>query len=256
MPRAPSSAPKRKGPGPKGPIERPLPLDPSAAPVAPRFSRGGGAKAGAGRRSGAARAEAQVGEHLDEEERQEAGLRITGSTAGAAKGKKDGFVDAALSRNILRLAREQAEEMEMEAAEAAVIEQGAASSSRAAGAMRHVSHEEHMASDDDDDADARFSDTGSLRSDEFGDESDVEEYEEISPEDAAMLARFDEENGFSSGPTSAQGGTLAELIMAKIADSEQSKKGIRFGQGAVDGQQRGEVLPPGVNEKVAEVYTK
>jgi hypothetical protein len=144
----------------------------------------------------------------------------------------------------------------MEAAEAAVIEQGAASSSRAAGAMRHVSHEEHMASDDDDDADARFSDTGSLRSDEFGDESDVEEYEEISPEDAAMLARFDEENGFSSGPTSAQGGTLAELIMAKIADSEQSKKGIRFGQGAVDGQQRGEVLPPGVNEKVAEVYTK
>ena len=181
MPRAPSSAPKRKGPGPKGPIERPLPLDPSA-PVAPRFSRGGGAKAGAGRRSGAARAEAQVGEHLDEEERQEARLRITASTAGAAaKGKKDGFVDAALSRNILRLAREQAEEMELEAAEAAVIEQGAASSSRAAGAMRHVSHEEHMASDDDDDADARFSDTGSLRSDEFGDESDVEEYEEISP---------------------------------------------------------------------------
>lgn len=189
----------------------------------------------------------------DEEEEEEA---LVGSGKGMVRSSRAGgsmekgsskFVDPKLSRNILRLARAQQDEIEAEEAEA----------SRPGGtAQRETMRDVQKAMDSDDEdvegAKGGEEDDGELRSDEEEVEEEYEELE-IDPEDEELMKRFE---GGEAGERRGNK-TLADIIMEKIdaaGSSGATKEGIherepRKVEGAMP-------MPPGINPKVIEVYTK
>ena len=177
----------------------------------------------------------------DEDDSSGGGLKVTGSRAGK-------FVDPRLSRNILRLAREQQEELESEEAE---HEPEAEVTTRdAPSAFREI----HELEDEDED---EVEDGGvELDSDDEDAELEDPDYTElgIQPEDRALLERHEEEEERAlaedeTGPRTTK--TLADLIMAKIAAAEE---GGEMPMQDMDGDER--LMPPGINPKVIEVYTR
>lgn len=168
-------------------------------------------------------------------------LKVTGAVAHDPK-----YVDPKLSRNILRLAREQQQEIEQE-------EEGSSERNASTDAMSAMRHVAMPADDDDSDSDGSMQDTGELGSDE--EDGDVEEYEEldIDPEDAALMERFGNEDEGVGGTRN-----LADLIMAKIEAAEKQGASAHTihekGPRQLDGAEM--PMPPGINPKVIEVYTK
>ncbi|KAK0568461.1 snoRNA-binding rRNA-processing protein [Tilletia horrida] len=214
------------------------------------------------------------------EENTDSSLPINAIISGAKVGgsmQRSSYVDPRLSTNILRLAREQQDEIERE--EAA---QGQSSAS-APNPFPHLKSirgaKADMPDDDDDDdriagqVDSDQDDAADLDDDDdedFPDHNDEEVYEEleIDPTDSHLLARLgaggddDEEDGMGgtgpAGPFGGRRGNLADMIMAKIAEADEAGGTVTFKQGSLDEgdepQQR--PMPPGINPKVIEVYTK
>lgn len=172
----------------------------------------------------------------DNETHDEKGLRVTGSRAGQT------VVDPKLSRNILRLAREQQEEIEREEGELEAEEEYAPPAFRGAQEL-----------EDDEEGD---DEEASLDSDE-GDDYDADYAQlDILPDDHALLERHDEEEEHALEEMGEDGlprpktKTLADLIMAKIHAAEEGE-----GTQAAP-EDDGRMMPPGINPKVIEVYVK
>ncbi|PWZ00269.1 Bystin-domain-containing protein [Testicularia cyperi] len=211
----------------------------------------------------------------DEEEDQAlyaapAGMVTGGKSGGSNKDKK--FIDPKLSRNILRLAREQQEELEREE-----LQQQQPTSTSAIGARPdrdapRGSASAMMPDDSDEDGEVNADDLGELDDDEaeMGQNgwSSYDANLEIDPSDRALLDKFEAEHGGEDGAddddddedadmggAAAGGGrgnkTLADLIMAKIEAAEASGASAA---GANDADDR--KMPPGINPKVIEVYAK
>jgi essential nuclear protein 1 len=171
-----------------------------------------------------------------------ASIKVTGFRAGGGNNSEGSrFVDPKLSRNILRLAREQQEEIEAEEAEAV---DGAPA--------RHATRESLTLVDSD--GEEGSGEDVELHSDEEEGDAQYEELE-IDPQDAELMARFgqDEEGEERRGGNR----TLADMIMEKIEAAERKtaiedgihEKTARRMDGSVP-------MPPGINPKVIEVYTK
>lgn len=185
-------------------------------------------------------------------------IKITGFRAGGG-GNEDGgegskFVDPKLSRNILRLAREQQEEIETEEAEAE-----AKSSGKVTLDTRHATREAMGLEDSDEDDMGGEADEGELRSDE--EDGDMEEYEEleINPQDAELMARYGQGDDEDEGGDDQRRGnrTLADMIMEKIEAAERMNVGADgIHERAPRRVERDMPMPPGINPKVIEVYTK
>ncbi|KAN0065226.1 snoRNA-binding rRNA-processing protein [Thecaphora frezii] len=197
---------------------------------------------------------------------------VTGGKAGGGAPKEKRFIDPKLSRNILKLAREQQEELEAEELEMQRAEQfgdGDDNAARASGsrdAIRDGNGEMPEDSDDEDGAAAAADDAeGELDDDEaeMGENgwSSYDANLEIDPSDRALLDKFqaqhateeDDQDHEMDGDAAAGGGetrrgnkTLADLIMAKI-DAAEAAEARRAD---------GNPMPPGINPKVVEVYTK
>ena len=178
---------------------------------------------------------------------------VVGGKAGGGNKK---FIDPKLSRNILRLAREQQEELEAEELElqrAQTTDEPEASGSKDAirnnnGQMPEDSDdEEHDASDAElDDEEAEYGENGW---------SSYDANLEIDPSDRALLDKFEAQHKLEAEDDEAmdaqegrRGGnkTLADLIMEKIDQAENKEE--------YDAEER--KMPPGINPKVVEVYTK
>ncbi|UZJ51181.1 hypothetical protein CBS101457_000501 [Exobasidium rhododendri] len=179
---------------------------------------------------------------IEEAERKpsHAEIRVTGIRAGGGNGEVSKFVDPKLSRNILRLAREQQEEIEAEEAETVA---------RPNDDPKRLTRESMTLIDSDDES--AETDDGELGSEE--EEGDVDEYEEleIDPQDAELMARYGQEDDGEDR----KGGnrTLADMIMEKIEAAERNTAG----DGTLPRRLDGDVpMPPGINPKVIEVYTK
>ncbi|KAL4403145.1 snoRNA-binding rRNA-processing protein [Malassezia pachydermatis] len=181
------------------------------------------------------------GKHKSEKEDDEeapapgTSLKITGSRAGKS------FVDPKLSRNILRLAREQQEEIEREEAE---LERESTIPTKPA--FREMTDLQ----DDEDDGD---DESASLPSDDEEEHDDMDYAAmDILPEDQALLERHDEEEEQALADDDAgrpRTKTLADLIMAKIQAAED-------GEAAPSMEDESRMMPPGINPKVIEVYSK
>lgn len=169
-------------------------------------------------------------------------LKITGAKAGQ-------FVDPKLSRNILRLAREQQQEIEAEEAAA-----GLGTDPSEVDVRRQARPTLNDSDDDDDDGSGM--DDGELDSD-VDDKEAPEAFEEleIDPEDAELMNKFGRQDDEGAmGPSGNK--TLADLIMEKIEAAErQAANGTIRQKDArrIDGDMP---MPPGINPKVIEVYTK
>lgn len=179
---------------------------------------------------------------------------VTGGRAGGGDSKAKGFVDPKLSRTILELARQQQDELEREEGLANAPEaEPAAGRPRASGV--------EMPEDSDQEGDAE---DGELASDEeqgFGDD-DIEEYEEleIDPADRELLERFGaaaeqgDEEEMGDAPVRRRGNrTLADMIMDKIDAAEAGAGAADTGDEPRTNEMR---MPPGINPKVIEVYSK
>ena len=177
-------------------------------------------------------------------------LKVTGSRTGTS------FVDPKLSRNILRLAREQQEEIEREEAE---LE--AEAETRSTDETTRLSTAKFREMDDlDDESDTDENDGHASIAGIDEDEDDVHEFNDpeyeqldISPEDQALLEKHDEEEEQALADEDAgrpRTKTLADLILAKIEASEGSAA-MRD-----SGEDESRMMPPGINPKIVEVYTK
>lgn len=208
----------------------------------------------------------------DEDQKQYAaptGMVIGGKAGGSNKENK--YIDPKLSRNILRLARQQQEEIEREEMQlqnpSASLE---ASSSSAANRMTPRDRPRGSASaampDDSDDEGADLDHLGEL------DDNEAEmgangwaSYDanlEIDPSDRALLDKFeaehrgDDEHGEQGAHMRASGlggrgnKTLADLIMEKIEAAEHA------GDGPSQQELEERRMPPGINPKVIQVYRK
>lgn len=179
-------------------------------------------------------------------------IKVTGIRAGGGEGGGSKFVDPKLSRNILRLAREQQEEIEAEEAEAREGADGTAGQDPLN--VRHRTRESMTLSDsDEEDAEGELDD-GELGSDE--EEGDVEEYEEldVDPQDAELMAKFGQDD---EGQERRGNRTLADMIMEKIEAAERANAGADGIHERAPRSVEGEMpMPPGINPKVIEVYTK
>lgn len=169
---------------------------------------------------------------------------ITGGKAGG--GEK--YVDKRLSAKILRLAREQQEEIELEEEEANGLRTAPMD-----GRLQHRSASGIMPDDDDEDGGVAGGYDMSDDDGELGDAaSDEEEYEyeevEVDPEDAALIERMRSDRLEADGPRA----TLADMIMQKIRDAggDETTSGPARGQPDEDG------MINGMNPKIVEVYTK
>lgn len=189
---------------------------------------------------------------------------VTGGKAGGGLGgQRDKYVDKRLSGKILRLAREQQDEIEREDDEQSMrplrLQEPRGSSSGAAASGDRLGRlaADGFDDDDDDDDDGAGGSVGTSNDDgELADApSDEEEFEyeevEVDPEDEALLERMRQDRLESAGD---QGGrrTLADLIMDKIDAA---------GSGGLDGQPQGADgegagMINGMNPKIVEVYTK
>ncbi|MCO5596158.1 hypothetical protein L7F22_050218 [Adiantum nelumboides] len=88
-----------------------------------------------------------------------------------------------------------------------------------------------------------------------------EAYEEleIDPEDAKWMDKFAENDQDNGRPSASGGGnkTLADLIMEKIEAAERQNAQGGIHEKAARGAEGGDMpMPPGINPKVIEVYTK
>ena len=180
---------------------------------------------------------AKHGDDDDGDAAHSAGLRVTGGRAGRTT------VDPKLSRNILRLAREQQEEIEREEAELEAEEEVAPPAFRGEAELEDDDEgDDEEASVDSDDADDYDPDYAQL---------------DIRPEDHALLERHDaeeeqalEEMG-EDGLPRPKTKTLADLIMAKIQAAEDGQPAEMPME-----ESDGRMMPPGINPKVIEVYVK
>lgn len=163
-------------------------------------------------------------------------MTVTGGKAGGQPQQK--YVDKKLTGKILRLAREQQDEIEREEAEAEGLGETSASAVRDFAAMP-------ADEDGEDDDDGELSDA-----DEADDDDDDVEYEEIEmdPEDMALMDRMRQERLAESGQ---EGGrrTLADIIMEKIEAAGN-------GTSAKDDASEDDGMIGGMNPKIVEVYTK
>ncbi|KAL9934632.1 hypothetical protein V8E36_006407 [Tilletia maclaganii] len=187
--------------------------------------------------------------------------------------QRSSYVDPRLSRNILRLAREQQDEDDEQDARRSrkgpkAKGMGAFRSSAADMPEDDDDHDDEAAlqrinqggTDDDEDDDDDFPE------DAGEDAEEVYEELEIDPSDTQLLARLgagaadEDDDDVLPGPRLGGdgGGNLADMILAKIAEADQSGGQITFKAGSLDGP--GETvqrpMPPGINAKVIEVYTK
>ncbi len=194
---------------------------------------------------------------------------VTGGKSGDNKEKK--YIDPKLSRNILRLARQQQEEIEREEYElknpAATTASGATASS--SNGLRDSEGPRASGSgampDDSDEEDADLDDLGEVDDDEAemgaGGWSSYDANLEIDPSDRALLDKFEaehrgddeevEEDAHMGGSGGGRGNkTLADLIMEKIEAAEAA------GDGPTQQEIEERRMPPGINPKVIEVYRK
>lgn len=187
------------------------------------------------------------------------GGMIRSSRAGGSmeKATSSKFVDPKLSRNILRLARAQQDEIEAEEAEEAGRGGNASAAQNGRSTMRDV---QNAMGSDDEEEESGFGGVGKEDGELGSDEEDVEEeYEEleIDPEDEELMRRFETGN---EGEAAARRGnkTLADIIMEKIDASAEAANGQ--GNGIHEREPRkvegAMPMPPGINPKVIEVYTK
>ena len=226
MPKAPST--QRRGARPAD-ARRPLGQDIQEDQMVSRFGRVRTPKQG--------KRAAKHGDDDDGDAAHSAGLRVTGGRAGRTT------VDPKLSRNILRLAREQQEEIEREEAELEAEEEVAPPAFRGEAELEDDDEgDDEEASVDSDDADDYDPDYAQL---------------DIRPEDHALLERHDaeeeqalEEMG-EDGLPRPKTKTLADLIMAKIQAAEDGQPAEMPME-----ESDGRMMPPGINPKVIEVYVK
>ncbi|KAJ1018881.1 hypothetical protein NDA16_004684 [Ustilago loliicola] len=195
---------------------------------------------------------------------------VTGGKAGGSNKEKK-YIDPKLSRNILRLARQQQEEIEREEMELQNPSASAeASSSSAANGMTARDGPRGSASaampDDSDEEEADLDDLGELDDDEAemgaNGWGSYDANLEIDPSDRALLDKFeaehrgDDQDGEQDAPMGAGGfggrgnKTLADLIMEKIEAAEHA------GDGPSQQELEERRMPPGINPKVIEVYRK
>ncbi|EST04979.1 Bystin [Kalmanozyma brasiliensis GHG001] len=193
---------------------------------------------------------------------------VTGGKAGAASKEKK-YIDPKLSRNILRLARQQQEEIEREELELqnpASASAGASTSASNGMTARDGPRGSASAAmpDDSDDEDADLDDLGELDDDEAemgaNGWTSYDANLEIDPSDRALLDNFEAEHGGDDEHDAPMGGaggfgghgnkTLADLIMEKIEAAEAA------GDGPTQQQLEERRMPPGINPKVIEVYRK
>ncbi|KAE8255594.1 hypothetical protein A4X03_0g5537, partial [Tilletia caries] len=199
---------------------------------------------------------------------------ISGATS-AGSLQRSSYIDPRLSRNILRLAREQQDEIDREQAGPAQPQPPQASSSSSLARIRHSKAD--MPEDDDDDDDnvpqRRTADDHEDDDDDddfpedAGEDEEVYEELEIDPSDTQLLARLgaaaadhDDEHDLGAGGARRGGSSLADMIMAKIEEADKISGGgkVTFKAGSLDepGEQKERPMPPGINPKVIEVYTK
>ncbi|GAC75130.1 cell adhesion complex protein bystin [Moesziomyces antarcticus T-34] len=193
---------------------------------------------------------------------------VTGGKAGGSKPDKK-YIDPKLSRNILRLARQQQEEIEREEMELQNPSATAASSSSASNtpAARDAPRASASAAmpDDSDDEEADLNDLGELSDDEAemgaNGWASYDAKLEIDPSDRALLDKFeaehrlddeaDDDDAPAPGAFGGRGNkTLADLIMEKIEAAEAA------GDGPSQQELEERRMPPGINPKVIEVYRK
>ncbi|CAO1620383.1 unnamed protein product [Sympodiomycopsis kandeliae] len=180
------------------------------------------------------------------------GLMVTGGRAGGAGSSSGGgangsqkYVDKRLTGKILKLAREQQDEIEQEEQEAEGLDRSNTAYRSASGVMPDDD-------EDDDEAGDGMADDGELSDDLGGMDDDEEqlEYEEIEmdPEDAALMERMRQERMQESGQ---EGGrrTLADLIMDKIEAAGGDSRNA-------EDDQEDDGMIGGMNPKIVEVYTK
>ena len=216
--------------------------------------------------------------------------RNFGSSDAAAKKR---FIDPKLSRNILRLAQEQQEEMDAEdAADAEGQEAGgrihdgaSGSAAKRRGFGKSLDFDD--VDDDDEDLDGGEEDDGELDEREAlsGDEDFEENYEEleIDPEDRRLMEQMEASGAGASSsrpgvvhfggeyadleralptaegdePMGGGGGrTLADIIMAKLEEAESKQSSGNGFPLSSNGAAQDRPMPPGINPKVIEVYTK
>lgn len=153
----------------------------------------------------------------------ESQLKVTGSRVSR------NLVDPRLSRKILKLAREQQDELEQEEAE---LEGEETEEFEPPRGSEDMESEEDLEEEEDEPID-------------YGEM-------EISPEDRALLEQHDaEEDAAYDAPEDApRTKTLADMIMAKIEEAESG------GSGAPEPSGDERLMPPGINPKVIEVYVK
>ena len=238
MPKAPST--QRRG---QQPARRPLGQDVQEDRMISRFGRVRAPGKRAPKKS-ADDDEAERGQDADGQ------LKVTGGRASQS------FVDPRLSRKILKLAREQQNDMEREEAELEAADelQDDEAPQRPA-AYRSAQADAQMESDEEDE------DEEDRIGEEAYDEPDYAELD-ISPEDRALLESHDaeEEAAYAGGEAGEEAGgagarpprgTLADMIMAKI---EAAECGGLSGAAAAEDEER--LMPPGINPKVIEVYER
>ncbi|WFC98835.1 snoRNA-binding rRNA-processing protein [Malassezia yamatoensis] len=222
MPKAPSS--QRRGARPDD--RRPLGQDIQEDQLVSRFGRVRTQK----HRS-------KQSKHEQEQDAEPEKLRITGSRAGQTT------LDPKSSRTILRLAREQQEEVEREEDQF-----------EAEDTYPSQNYREDLALQDDEDGD----DEDASLSSEAGEDYEMNYTDlDIQPEDHALLEQHDQEQEQAMEEIGEDGlprprtKTLADLIMAKIDAAESG-----VGSQAHTSDDDGRMMPPGINPKVIEVYSK
>ncbi|CBQ73685.1 related to ENP1-required for pre-rRNA processing and 40S ribosomal subunit synthesis [Sporisorium reilianum SRZ2] len=260
MPRIPTAKLAKKGTGSQR--HNPLPQQLQQDQLTSKF----GLVSAPGRRSKKAASKPQSASDDEEDQKQYAapkGMVLGGTAGGSNKEKK--YIDPKLSRNILRLARQQQEEIEREEMEL----QNPSSSTSASNGMTPRDGPRASASasampDDSDDEEADLDDLGELDDDEAemgaNGWTSYDANLEIDPSDRALLDKFeaehrgDDEHEQDAPMGGAFGGrgnkTLADLIMEKIEAAEAA------GDGPSQQELEERRMPPGINPKVIEVYRK
>ncbi|SPO26757.1 related to ENP1 - required for pre-rRNA processing and 40S ribosomal subunit synthesis [Ustilago trichophora] len=217
-----------------------------------------------GRRSKKSKAKPQSASDDEEDQKQYAAPQgmVLGGKSGGNKEKK--YIDPKLSRNILRLARQQQEEIEREEFELK-NPSSATTGEGSTDATRDSTAAAAMPDDSDDEEQADLDDLGELDDDEAemgaNGWNSYDANLEIDPSDRALLDKFEAEHAgddqadhdaaMGGAPFGGRGNkTLADLIMEKIEAAEAA------GDGPSQQELEERRMPPGINPKVIEVYRK
>lgn len=255
MPKAPTSTGKRSasrsGPSSssaaasssRGPSFRSAPPSRSSAQSLPAQLRADDQTSKFGTVSQPGRRDKRKGNRYDADDQAEEqggvpGLTVTGAKAGG--GEK--YVDKRLSGKILKLAREQQDEIEREDAEARGLTSLPLDDDDDEDQGRNARPRDTMPDDEDDEG---IMDDAGLGDDDDDDEEVEYEEIEMDPEDMALMDRMRQERIQESGGRR----TLADIIMDKIeaAGGDDPKS-------AQDEEDDGMI--GGMNPKIVQVYTK